>query len=101
MTRISRAQRTARTLDPRVLQLKIRIRAPRGTTRAELLEELERAMHLGYLSPGWAVSWVDWRKGEGRHENTGQLSGDLVRELRVFYDAITSPATQLRVERAT
>lgn len=94
-----RIPRERRTLDPRVLQLKIRVRAPKGTTREELLAAIEDAALTRVLAPGFTVHWIDWRKGEGGTANEGRITQALADELHAFYFALTAPETRVRVER--
>jgi hypothetical protein len=113
MPKISRAMRERHSVDPRVLQLKIRLRFPKGATREVILAAVERAAETGE-APLWAarlpatadwragewVAWIDWQKGEGASANAGRLTVEAQQELRAFYLALTHPATRLRVERA-
>lgn len=98
--KVTRAMRTARTVDPRVLQLKIRIQAPAGTTREQLLHTLETAIATGTLPDGWAIHWIDWRKGTGGTANSGTIRDDALTALKDFWLAIRHSGTEIRVERA-
>lgn len=105
--------RERRKVDPRVLQLKIRLRAPRGYPADALLADVQEAAETG-LSPAWAASlpavkrwkagewvgWIDWRKGEGAFANSGTLTEETRKELRAFWGALTYPTTRLKIGRA-
>lgn len=94
-----------RTKDPRPLQLKLRVLAPAGTTRAELLAAMDAAVTTGVLPDGFALRWIDWRKAEkGRRGAEQRAEGvitdtDVLSALKGFWGAMTHPTAHVRVNK--
>lgn len=98
--RVTWGMRMNRAVDPRQLQLKIRVRAPKGTPRDDVLRTVLEAAESGVLTPGYQIHWIDWRKGrEGTIENGGRIDRDVATELRNFVHALTDPHTHTDVNR--
>lgn len=97
--RVPRDMHQMRAVDPRTLQLKIRVRAPKGTPRDDVLRVLLAAAESGVLPAGYTLHWIDWRKGTEGHVNAGRLTRDLATELRAFVSALTDPHTHTDVNR--
>lgn len=91
--------RVSRAVDTRQLQLKIRVRAPKGTPRDEVLRVLLDAAEQGVLPPGYTIHWIDWRKGTEGHVNAGRITRELAVELHGFVAALTDPHTHTDINR--
>lgn len=88
----------AKTRDPRPLMLKLRVIAPAGQTRQQVIDTLLEAARTGELPDRWKLRWMDWGKGtEG--VATGRMTTHLLTELQLFVAALTHPHTRLRAER--
>lgn len=90
-----------RRIDPRSLQLKIRVRARKGliTSKEDLIDAIESTIATGIVPDGIEIHWIDWRKGEGSSSKSGRLTDELATELAAFWLAISHEDTATLLRR--
>lgn len=80
------------------LTIKIRLRAPKGSTEDDILGYLERVIAGEKLPRGVEVHYLDWETGRGGTVRSGEYAGGKLKEaLENFYAVMMSNRTKLRI----
>ena len=83
-------------MDPRRLQLKIRVTARKGIIKAkeDLIDAIESTIATGVVPEGITIHWIDWRKGEGGEAGEGHITANIAKELEAFWLAVSHDDTE-------
>lgn len=97
----TRIVKGGRKIDPRPLQLKIRISARKGLiqTREDLLDLIESAIATHEVPEGVVIRWIDWKKGTGGKVRSGHIEEEVVKALEEFWLAVSHQDAKVRAAR--
>lgn len=73
-----------RKRDKRPLHLKIRVLAPKGATRNDVLRVVKRAASTGFLEAPYQLRWLDWTKGSSGRASSGHIEPLMQEQLESF-----------------